>query len=234
MNKNKEYSPLKHTVDVGPHSTRTIEFLANEPGEWMLHCHNLYHLKTGMARVVKYLSYKPKKEIEHFQKHDPHLHDHWYFYGKLEGATNRGQVYLRMSQTKNQIDLKTEAKKHDDEWGLEGDFALRRWLGWGINVFLGAEAFERNYFGVLGLGYTLPFLIESQLSINHKGKFRVEIEKRFQWSKTIFTSVDLKWRSETPAQLDSAISLMYQNNWNWALGLMLTEKSLGAGASLQF
>src|SRR5690606_11517985 len=41
LNSQGDHSPLKHTVDVGPHESRTIEFLADEPGEWMLHCHNL-------------------------------------------------------------------------------------------------------------------------------------------------------------------------------------------------
>ena len=54
INKNGDYSPLKHTVDVPPMGTRTIEFYANEPGQWMLHCHNLYHMDAGMARVVRY------------------------------------------------------------------------------------------------------------------------------------------------------------------------------------
>lgn len=49
VNANGDFSPLKHTVDVPPHGSRTIEFYANEPGQWMLHCHNLYHMKTGMA-----------------------------------------------------------------------------------------------------------------------------------------------------------------------------------------
>lgn len=234
LNKNGDYSPLKHTVDVGPHSTRTIEFLADEPGEWMLHCHNLYHLKTGMARVVKYMSYKPKKEIEHFQKHDPHLHDHWYFYGRLEGATNRGTAYFRLSQTWNQLDIKGEAKKHDNEWEFEGDAAYRRWLGLGINIFAGAEAFDRNYSAVLGAGYTLPFLIESQFYVNHSGKLRIALEKRFQWTRNIFTFVDLKWRTEHPREVDLAASLMFQNNWSWAAGLMLTNNSLGVGALVQF
>ena len=59
LNASKEFSPLKHTVDVPPHVTRVIEFLANEPGEWLLHCHNLYHMKSGMARIVKYVSFTP-------------------------------------------------------------------------------------------------------------------------------------------------------------------------------
>jgi FtsP/CotA-like multicopper oxidase with cupredoxin domain len=49
------YSPVKHTVDVPPMGRRTIEFVANEePGDWFLHCHILYHMDAGMARVISY------------------------------------------------------------------------------------------------------------------------------------------------------------------------------------
>jgi hypothetical protein len=47
-------SPLKHTVDVPPMSTRTVEFEANETHDWMFHCHILYHMMSGMARVFRY------------------------------------------------------------------------------------------------------------------------------------------------------------------------------------
>ena len=47
-------SPLKHTVDVPPMSKRTVEFEANEAKDWMFHCHILYHMMSGMARVFRY------------------------------------------------------------------------------------------------------------------------------------------------------------------------------------
>ena len=43
LNKNGEYSPLKHTVDVAPMQKTVIEFDANEYGDWFFHCHILYH-----------------------------------------------------------------------------------------------------------------------------------------------------------------------------------------------
>src|SRR5690606_33364986 len=108
INKHGDYSPMKHTVDVAPHTTTTIEFYSNEPGEWMLHCHNLYHLKTGMARVVKYSSFTPKKEIQELQKKDPHLHDHVYYRGMLEAATNHAQAEFSLMKTWDEIDLRLE------------------------------------------------------------------------------------------------------------------------------
>jgi FtsP/CotA-like multicopper oxidase with cupredoxin domain len=51
----KERAPLKHTVSVAPHETVRIEFTADNPGRWFFHCHNLYHLDAGMARVFEYV-----------------------------------------------------------------------------------------------------------------------------------------------------------------------------------
>lgn len=52
LNQHGARSPLKHTVDVPPMGRHTIEFLANEEGDWMFHCHLLYHMMAGMGRVV--------------------------------------------------------------------------------------------------------------------------------------------------------------------------------------
>jgi FtsP/CotA-like multicopper oxidase with cupredoxin domain len=49
------YAPLKDTVLVEPMGA-TVEFdaLMDNPGRWFLHCHHLYHMEAGMARVVEY------------------------------------------------------------------------------------------------------------------------------------------------------------------------------------
>ena len=31
-----------------------VEFVADNPGRWFHHCHNLYHMEAGMANVVVY------------------------------------------------------------------------------------------------------------------------------------------------------------------------------------
>ena len=54
LNGSDDHAPLKHTVDVSPLGTTVIEFLADEEGDWFLHCHILYHMKAGMARIVHY------------------------------------------------------------------------------------------------------------------------------------------------------------------------------------
>ena len=49
------YAPLKDTVLVEPMgSTVEIDAHMDNPGRWFLHCHHLYHMEAGMARVVEY------------------------------------------------------------------------------------------------------------------------------------------------------------------------------------
>jgi FtsP/CotA-like multicopper oxidase with cupredoxin domain len=43
----------KDTVIVNPMERVEIEFVADNPGKWFHHCHNLYHMMAGMANVVE-------------------------------------------------------------------------------------------------------------------------------------------------------------------------------------
>lgn len=50
-----EGSPIHlDTILVPPHTTYEIAFAANNPGIWMLHCHNFLHANWGMDMMVMY------------------------------------------------------------------------------------------------------------------------------------------------------------------------------------
>ncbi|MGC5041144.1 multicopper oxidase family protein [Streptomyces sp. DT190] len=46
--------PRKDTVIVSPMSRVTVEVDANNPGQWALHCHNIYHAEAGMLTMLSY------------------------------------------------------------------------------------------------------------------------------------------------------------------------------------
>jgi FtsP/CotA-like multicopper oxidase with cupredoxin domain len=46
--------PRKDTVNVMPRKRVNIDVHADNPGEWMFHCHNLYHQEQGMMGVLGY------------------------------------------------------------------------------------------------------------------------------------------------------------------------------------
>jgi FtsP/CotA-like multicopper oxidase with cupredoxin domain len=47
--------PRKDTVIVLPKQTLEVDFDANNPGQWLTHCHNVYHGEAGMMTVVSYV-----------------------------------------------------------------------------------------------------------------------------------------------------------------------------------
>lgn len=44
--------PEKNVVVVAPGRTQSIILTADEPGEWPLHCHLLYHMDQGMMQKL--------------------------------------------------------------------------------------------------------------------------------------------------------------------------------------
>jgi CopA family copper-resistance protein len=51
---NGAYDPLLHTIDVAPGATITADLDTDASGQWFFHCHMLYHMFSGMARIFQY------------------------------------------------------------------------------------------------------------------------------------------------------------------------------------
>jgi FtsP/CotA-like multicopper oxidase with cupredoxin domain len=45
--------PWQDTVLLAPRETKTIAFVADNPGDWMLHCHVIDHQASGMMAVLR-------------------------------------------------------------------------------------------------------------------------------------------------------------------------------------
>lgn len=52
------------TVDVPVGTTRTIEWVANEPGDWIFHCHKSHHTMNAMSHEVPNMMGVPQKGVE--------------------------------------------------------------------------------------------------------------------------------------------------------------------------
>ena len=47
---------LRDTVMVPPHNGVTVAFDATNAGDWVMHCHNLYHMAAGMMTTLTYVA----------------------------------------------------------------------------------------------------------------------------------------------------------------------------------
>ncbi|WP_068243995.1 multicopper oxidase domain-containing protein [Hydrotalea flava] len=240
LNKNGDYSPLKHTVDVPPMTTVVIEFAANEDKDWFFHCHILYHLASGMARYIHYegserdtaLANYPLKKILNEDKQ-------WFFYGSLAAKsmmTEFNANYINMSNA-----IRTEANTNYNgqyEINLSYERYITNWFRPYIgvatvrqkyyNVFSGKEIFQQEFdLPVVGIRYTLPFFIESDLRINSAGRVRLQLESD-EW---LLPHVFFNWRINTDKEyhldlqylLSKYISLSggYDSRYQWGGGLLV-------------
>lgn len=51
------YDPLVHTLNVPPGATIVADFDADASGQWYFHCHNAFHMMSGMARLFRYSTF---------------------------------------------------------------------------------------------------------------------------------------------------------------------------------
>ncbi len=47
---------MKDVVNVVPLQTVAVDFIANNPGDSLLHCHMQLHMDYGFMQIVKYVS----------------------------------------------------------------------------------------------------------------------------------------------------------------------------------
>ncbi|ECD6517485.1 multicopper oxidase family protein, partial [Salmonella enterica subsp. enterica] len=52
-------SIIKDTVNLEPGDEYEIAFKADNPGNWLFHCHDLHHASAGMVTMVKYKGFQP-------------------------------------------------------------------------------------------------------------------------------------------------------------------------------
>ncbi len=59
----------RNVITLATGETADIEFVAQNPGVWMLHCHELHHADGGMMTVVQYEGSKPAGEMHSGEQH---------------------------------------------------------------------------------------------------------------------------------------------------------------------
>ena len=184
LNGQGDRAPLKHTVDVAPMSTTVIEFEADEFGDWFFHCHLLYHMHSGMARLVHYEGYVPdaaNAAVRHKLYEEP-----WYFHGLAEVLSNVTEGAVMISDTRNIFRVGWEAgwqRVEETEW--ETIFTWSRYINSFFSVFAGAdfegtEGTMEKVRGIFGLSYRLPLDVECRAWMDTDAGGRVALDKNLE------------------------------------------------------
>ncbi len=237
LNGQGDHAPLKHTVDVAPMSTTVIEFDANEFGDWFFHCHLLYHMKSGMARMVHYDGFTIDQELAAVR---PNLYkESWYAWAEADIANNMSEGMLTLSDTRNSISAWWESgweNVEETEW--EGVLSWDRHMNRFFSLFAGFH-FEGEKDDldktreVLGLRYLLPLNIESMTWLDSDKGGRFGLEKEFALTPRLSLTGEAEY--DTHDKWESSANISYLLHKNVSLKLLWhSEFAWGAGATIRF
>ncbi|BEQ15064.1 multicopper oxidase domain-containing protein [Desulfoferula mesophila] len=237
INGQGDYAPLKHTVDVTPMSTTVIEFDANEKGDWFFHCHLLYHMKAGMARLVHYQGFTPPPDVMAVR---PNLYrESWY--PMIEGSllSNMSEGVASLASTRNVLSLEWEVgwqKVEDTEWELipTWDYHLNRFTALFIGGdFLGTQSDLDTARGIFGVSYLLPFNVDSRLWVDTDLGGRVELGKVFDLTPRL--ALYGNWRYDTHEFWEAEAGLSYMITSHLSVvGQWNSDYGWGAGLGFSF
>ena len=183
LNENGEYSPLKHTVNVPPMQNMTIEFYGNngdEAGDWFFHCHILYHMMGGMARVVSYDTPRDPRMDEFPASKIIEETDKWYSWGLLDAASHTTGFNLMTSNIRNQFNVSFEYGWNQN---LEGEITYERYLHDYLRVFGGVnienetrDSLDKfSTTAVVGVRYLTPYLFNLDVRVDNKLRPRIGV-----------------------------------------------------------
>ncbi|AII54499.1 hypothetical protein N008_21475 (plasmid) [Hymenobacter sp. APR13] len=245
VNAQGAYSPMKHTFDIPAMGTVTIEFEANEYQDWFFHCHILYHMMAGMARIISYDA-SPQNEYakgnyKMLKREDNAV------YPWLDLSVHSQGAFLEGNLSNNRNALEFEGRVNY-QGNYETETHLLRYLDkrqfWAAfvgydfrdNKTLRGSPLEKgrprdNNINFrrqteLGVYYLLPLLVRAELRSDLTGQVRLQLERRdLPLSNNVF--MDIRGNTDREFTLGfrymvskyASLSTNYDNQYGWGAGL---------------
>ncbi len=241
VNAQGEYSPMKHTFDIKQMETVTIEFEANEDQDWFFHCHILYHMMAGMARVVSYEGSEQnefaKTGYKKVKKEDNMLYPWFDLSAHSQGAWLDGNI----SNNKNALEFEGRVSwKGDFETEthllryLDKNQFLAFYVGYDyrknktLPLFEKTNSKDNRHVFDAGFYYLLPMLIRSEWRIDNTGRLRLQLERNdlplsnnFFFDGRVNTDKEYTVSFRYMVSKYFSVSTNYDSDYKWGAGLTL-------------
>ncbi len=229
INKHGDYSPMKHTVDVPPLGTRVIECFADEEKDWFFHCHLLYHMKAGMARIVHYEGDELDPRIADIRQNL--FKQHWYVWASASVLSQMTEGQIVAADTRNTLRATWEAGWDED---YEAVFTYERYFNRFFQAFAGGVLTdgEQENRGLAGFRYLLNIMFERAVWIDTEGDIRISLENELQLTDRLFAIGEFQYDSESKEEwaagagwtINKHISLMLKHHSEYDFGAGITVR----------
>lgn len=229
LNANGAYSPLKHTVNVAPMQQVTIEFEANVEGDWFFHCHVLYHMMSGMARIFsqeeerdpRMAAFPRSKLIKEGNKPI-----NW---GMLDAMSDHAGLQLVSTNIRNKLMLVGE---YGWNQRVEGELTYERYLYDYLSVFAGANAEneegetleDAELTGMVGIRFFTPYMFNLDFRIDNEFRPRISLEREVMVLRGLILFGKVEYQIDPGAVNNlellgrDALERGYAQEWKWNAG----------------
>ena len=232
LNGQGDRAPLKHTVDIPPMGRHTIEFLANEEGDWLFHCHMLYHMDAGMARVM---SYAKARNPDHKPALDPKLINPPFL--MLEGTMTHSMTMGNLTLMKGRENFGGTwdygFHNHDE---YEADFFGSHYFNSNLTTSLGYRITNEHNAenrGFAQVNYRMPYMVGTFLSVDTKGGARVGLGKDIPLTSRLSIFGDGEYDTNTEWECFAGATFLTCKQSSLIVGYH-SEHGLSAGLTFRF
>ncbi|PLX06277.1 MAG: copper oxidase [Marinilabiliales bacterium] len=252
INENGNYSPLKHTVNIPPMQKVTIEFYNEEEGDWFFHCHVLYHMMSGMARIFSYDTPKDQRMEGFSIKNIIKETDHYYTWGLAQLGSNFSEISFTSSNVRNEFNLFAESY-----YNLNSEIELNynRYLNDWVRIYAGVNAEnevpnsfdEYNFVSLVGIKYFTPYMFNIDLSLDHQLRPILRINKELLLFSRVFIEGAYEFRADFGYvnSLENGKNYVGENKWHIQASFMISRNlsiqtnyhsdfGLGGGLNVRF
>lgn len=224
INKNGEYSPLKHTVNVPPMEEVTIEFYGDAYGDWFFHCHVLYHMMGGMARVFSYETPRDPRMEQYPVSKILNEANHFYTWGTADVASHMAELNLTSSNLRNQFNIMAEYGWNQN---LEAEVTYERYLHDYLRVFGGVNVEnetedsldEIETTAIAGIRYLTPYLFNLDVRIDSKLRPQIGLEREIMIFPRTLAFGMIEYQADFGLVDDLPTGIDYGDELTWNAGL---------------
>jgi CopA family copper-resistance protein len=223
INENGDYSPLKHTVNVPPMGNVTIEFYGSEYGDWFFHCHILYHMMGGMARVFSYDTPRDTR-MKGFPVSELVAEtNRYYSWGMVDAASHFTALQLAASNLRNQFNVSMEYGWNKN---IEGEVTYERYLHDYLRVFGGVniendkeDSFDSfNTTAVVGIRFLTPYLFALDARIDNELRPRISLGRSIMIFPKFSVFGYYEYRLDLGLVNDLPVAKEYTSDTVWSAG----------------
>jgi FtsP/CotA-like multicopper oxidase with cupredoxin domain len=222
-------SPLKHTVDVPPMSVRTIEFTADEgQGDWLLHCHLLYHHLTGMVRTIR-VTAADGAEPPHPAA--THTMPSTYAWGQATLTSAHFAGFATLQSGADNLYLRWDEGVRSGDWH-ETEAFYQRYVDTRLALIAGyrsdtSAGGRESVFA--GAALRLPYFVDLTLTHQAGGETRAELLKSVQLSDRFSLDLALRHGRKTGTFTSADLNFLLNKTFSLTAGY---SSDFGAGAGI--